>query len=269
MAGGRLTASAYADEWRVYDRPGVHSYNAERKLRAANLGAARRNKRGLAWARRALFLLGMTGICIYGYSVAQESIYQAYANWAFDQEIAGRSATFFDYLRRLTGIKRVPDSPTAGRPTTPARIERLTPGELVGRVRIPRLNLSAVVLEGVDDATLRRSAGHVPSTALPGDVGNFSIAAHRDTLFRPLKDIRPGDEVQFSTPQKDLVFRVVSTRIVMPTDVSVLAPQGDQRLLTMITCYPFYYVGSAPQRFIVTARLEPQAAVPESHRPRI
>jgi sortase A len=129
---------------------------------------------------------------------------------------------------------------------------------MLGRVTISRLNMSAVVLEGVDSDTLRRSAGHVPSTALPGEVGNFSIAAHRDTLFRPLKDIRVGDEVQFATPQKNLLFRVVSTKIVKPTDVSILDPQGDSKLLTMITCYPFYYIGSAPQRFIVTARLEPQ-----------
>jgi len=213
----------------------------------------------LVWIRRLFLLLGLAGIGFYGYTVAEQSIYQSYANWAFDEQIAGNTVTFWDYLRQLAGMSQaLPREQPAVPSTTAPEEHRPAPGELLGKVMIPRLNMSAVVLEGVDNATLRRSAGHVPSTALPGDVGNFSIAAHRDTLFRPLKDIRVGDEVQFDTPQKNLVFRVVSTRIVKPTDVSVLAPQGDSRLLTMITCYPFYYLGSAPKRFIVTAQLDPQ-----------
>jgi sortase A len=243
--------------WRDFYQPGIHSYNLERKL---HLARPARN-RGLAWTRKIFLLLGLAGIAFYGYSVAEESVYQAYANWAFDQEIAGNTATFWDYVRSLAGLKSV----SVARSTTPSESApsetapkgyRPSPGEMLGKVMISRLNMSAVVLEGVDDATLRRSAGHVPYTSLPGEVGNFSIAAHRDTLFRPLKDIRLGDEVQFETPQKKMTFRVVSTRIVEPKDVSVLTPQGDARLMTMVTCYPFNYVGSAPKRFIVTARLE-------------
>jgi sortase A len=149
-------------------------------------------------------------------------------------------------------------------------------GALLGRIEIPRLNLSAMVREGVDAATLSRAVGHVPSTSLAGDRGNFAIAAHRDTLFRGLKDIRSGDTVIFETSLQRYSYQVFSTRIVRPSEVSVLRPDGGfsssvnghltevadrpSRLLTMITCYPFYYVGSAPQRFIVQARLVSSAA---------
>jgi sortase A len=251
-----VLAPEISAEWRDFYQPGIHSYNLERKLHLGRPARKRHENRGLSWARKIFLLLGLAGIAFYGYSVGEESIYQSYANWAFDQEIAGHNATFWDFLRNLAGLKPAPVEHAAGVSETASREHRPASGEMLGKVAIARLNMSAVVLEGVDDATLRRSAGHVPYTALPGEVGNFSIAAHRDTLFRPLKDIRVGDEVQFDTAQKKLTFRVVSTRIVEPKDVSVLAPHGDDRLLTMITCYPFYYVGSAPKRFIVTARLE-------------
>jgi sortase A len=130
----------------------------------------------------------------------------------------------------------------------------------MGRVEIPRLNLSAIVRQGVQQSTLSHAVGHVPSTQGPGAVGNFAIAAHRDTLFRALKDIKAGDTVTFQSTGGTFDYQVISTEIVKPTDVSVLRPDGSQKLLTMITCYPFYYVGSAPQRFIVTARLLKESA---------
>ena len=118
----------------------------------------------------------------------------------------------------------------------------------------------------MEQQTLSSAVGHVPSTQAPGAIGNFAIAAHRDTLFRALKDIRIGDTVEFQAPDRTFDYQVVSTQIVRPTDVSVLRPQGNQRLLTMITCYPFYFVGSAPKRFIVTARLLPQNQTPPAPR---
>ena len=136
----------------------------------------------------------------------------------------------------------------------------------MGRLEIGRLNLSAVVRQGVDTKTLREAVGHVPSTALPGQAGNFAIAAHRDTLFRALKDIQLGDLVTFQSSHGLYNYQVVATKIVRPTDISVLGPDGGgiihpadgktpKKLLTMITCYPFYYVGSAPKRFVVEAQL--------------
>ena len=123
---------------------------------------------------------------------------------------------------------------------------------LVGRIEVPRLKLSAVAREGVDVRTLRGSVGHVPGTALPGDAGNAAFAAHRDTFFAPLRDIRAGDDIVVTTATAVHRYSVVRTRVVDPSDVSVLRPSAG-RTLTLVTCYPFDFVGSAPKRFIVSA----------------
>jgi sortase A len=125
-------------------------------------------------------------------------------------------------------------------------------GGLIGRIAIPRLGLSAIVMEGTDSAILRRAAGHISGTALPGEPGNVGIAAHRDTLFRPLRNIRRDDIITLTTLLGEYRYRVVSTRIVSPNDVAVLDPSRNE-ILTLVTCYPFYFVGSAPHRFIVRA----------------
>lgn len=129
----------------------------------------------------------------------------------------------------------------------------VAPGGLVGMLEVPRLKLSTAVISGDDDATLKRSAGHLPDTPLPWQPGNSALAAHRDGLFRPLKDVAVGDEILFRTVQEDLRYRVISTAIVQPHDLSVLEADEGTSSLTLITCYPFYYVGAAPKRFIVRA----------------
>jgi LPXTG-site transpeptidase (sortase) family protein len=127
---------------------------------------------------------------------------------------------------------------------------------VIGRIEVARVKLSAVAREGVDAGTLRLSAGHIPGTALPGETGNAGFAAHRDTFFRPLQSVRKGDVVTVTTPGGVYRYTVTGTRVVDPEDVSVLdATPGT--VLTLVTCYPFAYVGSAPQRFIVRAALEP------------
>lgn len=125
-------------------------------------------------------------------------------------------------------------------------------GDLIGRLEIPRLRLSAVVIEGTDNTTLRRSVGHIPGTALPGQSGNVGISGHRDTFFRPLRDIRRNDIITVTTPLGEYYYRVVSTKIVSPRNMAVLEP-GETEILTLVTCYPFYFIGSAPDRFIVRA----------------
>ncbi len=129
-------------------------------------------------------------------------------------------------------------------------------GGLVGMLDVPRLKLLTPVIEGDDDATLNRAAGHLPDTPLPWQDGNSAIAAHRDGLFRPLKNVKIGDEIRFRTTRDEFVYRVTKTTIVKPEDLSVLAPQSNATL-TLITCYPFYYVGSAPKRFVVHAERVP------------
>jgi LPXTG-site transpeptidase (sortase) family protein len=127
------------------------------------------------------------------------------------------------------------------------------PGALVGMLDVPRLRLSTPVVEGDDSRTLKRSVGHLPDTPMPWGTGNSAIAGHRDGLFRPLKDVEIGDEIRFRTTRQEYRYVVTKTAIVMPDDLSVLAPQPEPATLTLITCYPFYYVGAAPQRFVVHA----------------
>jgi sortase A len=125
-------------------------------------------------------------------------------------------------------------------------------GGIVGRLEIPRIGVSVMLVEGVDDGDLRRAAGHIPGTALPGEPGNVGIAAHRDTFFRPLRSIHRNDVITVSTLRGAYRYRVVSIKIVKPEDIQVLYPTG-RDTLTLVTCFPFNYIGSAPNRFIVRA----------------
>jgi len=130
----------------------------------------------------------------------------------------------------------------------------LQPGDWVARLEAPRVDLSATVLEGSDDGTLNRAAGHIEDTAPPGTSGNAGIAAHRDTIFRPVRNLRVGDVMTVTTANGIYDYRVDKTMIVNPEDVYVLDPT-DHPTLTLVTCYPFTFIGHAPQRFIVKASL--------------
>jgi sortase A len=114
--------------------------------------------------------------------------------------------------------------------------------------------VNAIVRAGSDARTLRLAVGHIPGTAMPGEPGNTGLAAHRDTFFRRLGDIRAGDEVRVVTPDGTFRYEVADTQVVQPSDVWVLDPT-EHPVLTLVTCYPFRFVGSAPQRFIVRANL--------------
>jgi sortase A len=122
-------------------------------------------------------------------------------------------------------------------------------------LRIPNLKLAVPVYEGTNELNLNRGAGRIEGTAAIGASGNLGLAAHRDGFFRPLKDIHVGDPLYLDTIDRTLIYRVSSIRIVTPGDVDVLAPT-DKPSVTLVTCYPFYFVGSAPKRFIVQAQLE-------------
>ena len=270
MARAQGTLNVRRDPPLYYVKPGLHTHNARRRLASAS--------RVLRNTRVLLLFVGLCGAGYYTYATADEYVYQAYQNWAFDQQISGRrGVTFADYLRErtpfgfLVGTKSASNA-TTGAPPEPVPPEQPRPaqGSLLGRLEIGRLNLAAMVREGVDANTLKIAVGHVPSSALPNEPGNFAIAAHRDTLFRALKDIRRNDLVSFQSPRGNYTYQVLATKIVKPSDVSVLRADGGGlipaamissdhggpgKLLTMITCYPFYYVGSAPKRFIVEAKL--------------
>lgn len=125
-------------------------------------------------------------------------------------------------------------------------------GEILGMLQVPRLSLTVPVVEGSDNESLYEGAGHIPHTAFPGHHGNAGIAAHRDTCFRPLRFIRPDDHIVITTPSGMYDYVVSGTEIVTPADGHVLH-RTRSRSLTLVTCYPFFYIGSAPKRFIVHA----------------
>lgn len=178
-----------------------------------------------------LFLCaGMAALSYAGGTVAYASIYQRYESRTFARTMAVRND---------------------GIPAAVARAPR--DGDVIGRLEIPRLHLSVMVFHGVDAETLVRGAGHVPGTPLPGVVGNVAIAAHRDTFFRALAGVRAGDAVQLSTRLGSFDYVVDRTETVSPDDTAVIESRGRSEL-TLITCYPFSFVGAAPERFIVHAR---------------
>ena len=133
---------------------------------------------------------------------------------------------------------------------TPALIE----GGSIGEIQIPRLGLTALVVQGDSESVLQHAVGHLADTALPGEPGNIVLAGHRDTFFRPLKRVRAGDAITLRTRDGDFEYLVESTAVVRPTDLDVIQPT-DRPTLTLITCFPFHYVGPAPDRFIVRANL--------------
>jgi len=129
-------------------------------------------------------------------------------------------------------------------------------GHAIAILRIPKLHLEVPVLDGTDAITLNRGVGRIRGTALPGQSGNIAIAGHRDGFFRGLKDIHAGDEIELLAAQRTDIYIVDRTVIVDPDDTSVLE-NGATPALTLVTCYPFHYIGNAPRRFVVEASLKP------------
>lgn len=192
--------------------------------------------RGLVLLRRAQYpfwIAGalLCGICVGAYLEAR--VFQAMENRRLEEALHFNGAR--DY------------------PVRPRRSSPRAAGSLVGRLEIPRLKLSTVVLEGSDSRILRVGVGRLPETADPGQIGNVVLSGHRDTFFRPLRQIRAGDQIRLVTPAGSYPYLVEWTAVVDPSDTASLRATAD-RSLTLVTCYPFRYVGPAPQRFIVRAR---------------
>jgi sortase A len=145
-------------------------------------------------------------------------------------------------------------------PESRPRPETLRVGEPIGTLEIARLGLSGVVVEGDEDSVLDRAIGHLPDTPLPWHEGNSALAAHRDAIFRPLKGVRLGDVLRLKTPHGEFDYRVRDTLIVKPDEVWVLDPTP-VTTLTLISCWPFNYIGHAPERFIVRAERIPTVNV--------
>jgi sortase A len=180
--------------------------------------------------RRAEFVLLAAGFPVLGYCGAE--LWNSHI-----QQTRG--------AHELEQLRRNPPA-VSGTPATIAE------GTLVGQVEIPKLHLSAVVFQGTSDGILAQGVGHLDASAFPGQAGNVVLAAHRDTFFRSLRNIRKGDLVWVTTPYAIRTYAVDSTELVKPTETGVIASTATPTL-TLITCYPFYYVGHAPKRFIVRA----------------
>lgn len=197
---------------------------------------AARQSAPFIWLNRALIAFGL--VCLIFYSAVTVH------TWRYQR--AAKS-----HVEQLVSA----DRPETLRAEMPAAAKPLKAGDLIGRVDIPRLKLSAAIAEGDDDRTLGKAVGHLPDTPLPWQrQGNVALAAHRDGLFRPLAKIRLNDDVRVVTPRGEYHYRVKKTHIVDPDDVWVIAPTA-KPTITLITCYPFSFVGNAPQRFIVQAEL--------------
>lgn len=223
---------------------------------------------GVEW----IFLLfGMAALDLYIWINATSTVYELYEDWAFDQDLRGLAPSPLRFAgdewrllinRERRGPQTTMPSVSKSEPQPRAKTLDTAPlasAGVIGRLEIPNLHLVAMVEEGADAGTLRRAVGHIPGTALPGARGNVGLAGHRDTFFRALREIQVNDAIELKTQNGTYRYRVDSMRIVGPRDVHVLKPSSDASL-TLVTCYPFYYVGSAPRRFVVRAALE--ATVP-------
>lgn len=199
------------------------------KLIIRNVSPARSQKL-LRCTQRLLFITGILLLGYVGFMLLEARLFQVSAKRSLENQIQLE--------------KERPQT----QPQPPVR-----KGDVLARMDIPRLGISLAVLQGTTSRILRLGAGHIEGTPLPGEPGNIGIAGHRDTFFRGLKDIRQNDEIQMQTATGLAHYQVEWARVVAPDDVSVLAPSSESTL-TLVTCYPFYFVGPAPKRFVVRAR---------------
>ena len=189
-----------------------------------------RAARVLRGSRNVFLIIALLLMGYVGYALLDARLYQKDQSLLFDQALKGASL----------------ESP------------KIDPGEgaPLGRIEISQIGLTAMILEGTSEGTLQRAVGHIQGTPMPGEHGNIALAGHRDTFFRGFRKIRQDDEITLTTLSGSYRYRVESTTVVKPEDTEVLDPVADD-ILTLVTCYPFNYIGSAPQRFIVRARRFP------------
>ncbi len=211
-----------------------------------------------------LWLAAIVLLGAYAWVYLDREVYQAYTDWKFERALDHEPAPVLGFLWRMIrfgGGEQISEedksaaletfTPEPAKPAASPHVE--TPREgVVGRIEIPRIGVRAMILEGTSTRALRRAVGHIEGTALPGEPGNVGLAGHRDTFFAGLKNIRTDDVIRVKTLEGTFDYVVESIRIVGPQDVEVLSATT-QAALTLVTCYPFNYVGSAPRRYVVRA----------------
>jgi sortase A len=212
------------------------------------------------FAQRLFLGVGFVMLAYAGGMVVYAELYQRYQSWKFEHQIGALELTKaaaderprMQARREAQARQRAASREGVTIETVVAESADLSEGDVIGKLEIPQIGISVMVLQGVKEETLRIGAGHVPGTPLPGADGNSAIAAHRDTFFRKLKRIRAGDRIQFLSVRGTAQYVVASTEIVEPAATQVMESRGRPEL-TLISCYPFYFVGAAPRRFIVHA----------------
>jgi LPXTG-site transpeptidase (sortase) family protein len=198
----------------------------------------------LRWIEGVLLLAGVACLVLWARPELDARAFQASQSRQLDA----------DRQRVTTEAMRSPSARHARRAPVVASMARVNvgTGDVLGRLEVPRLRVSAIVAEGADTRTLAHAVGHVPSTALPGNPGNCALAGHRDSFLRGLRGVRLHDVIRVVTVSRTYTYRVDGMAIVGPRQVEVLDSTAT-RTLTLITCYPFTYVGHAPKRFVVRA----------------
>ncbi len=193
---------------------------------------------------RLFFLFGFVALALCGALLGRAWFFQIYEDWAFEQELQGGLVSYREFVAETVSFSPTPP-PNLG-------FDGAGGGSIVGRIEIPRIGLKTMILEGVSQRTLALAVGHIPGPALPGAAGNVGLAGHRDTFFRTLRGVKPGDTIVLTTLSGSYEYEVKSCEVVTPRDTRVLADSGSPAL-TLVTCYPFHYLGPAPERFIVHA----------------
>lgn len=212
----------------------------------------------LVWTHRVLFIAGGLLLAFYAFARLDGLLFSQSELARFDAVLgknAGSKPGKGDIDFSLWSEQRV-------RAFTQSLELPISPALAV--LELSRLRIRVPVFEGTDDLALNRGAGWVKGTARPGQTGNTAIAGHRDGFFRGLKDVQLGDLIELQMQDKTMVYRINHTEIITPDEIRVLLPQA-KPTLTLVTCYPFYYVGSAPKRFIVQALLEETKVNPAQH----
>ena len=194
-------------------------------------------------AERLCFGLGFASVALTAAFLVQAFSFQKFQDWAFEQRLHRKPVSLVKFVAPAASHATADLTP----PAAPQE-ER----SLVGRIEIPRIGLRAVILEGVAQRTLALALGHIPGTAMPGPTGNVRIAGHRDTFFRGLSRVQTGDKIVVTTLNTLYEYSVESLEVVGPRDTRVL-DDSSEPTLTLVTCYPFHYIGPAPKRFIVHA----------------
>jgi sortase A len=214
----------------------------------------------LLWIERILWATGAVCLGLVLYAVADARWFSYIQGRRLDEALQAARSGPAAADTAADGAPRPDDSSPASRTDS---LDAFRPaaaapppdeGALIGRIEIPRVGISSLILQGVEGETLRRGVGHIPATSLPQMPGNVGLAGHRDTVFRGLKDIRKDDLITLDTLAGTYRYVVDWSRVVDPADVIVLAASNRPEL-TLVTCYPFHYVGAAPHRFIVRAHL--------------